>query len=290
MPAEAARAEAAAGERLKAARESRGLAVEQVADALHLDETVIIALEESRFDGLGAPVFVRGHLRAYARLLELPEEPLLSAVAPEPAPVPPAAAKRSRAGEAMNFNPLFWVLGLCGLLLAAGLAWYVLSDRDDRAARGGLAPTPSPSPAPGLAPSPAVAARPVTAGDRPAVPGVAPAEAAARPPEQASAPAVVPVPAAATGGAVAGGSELTLELEFHDESWTEIADRNRRLLFGLQRAGTRRRLRGEPPFSLLLGNAPAVEIRVDGEPWPLPARRGNGRVARFIIDPAETGE
>jgi cytoskeleton protein RodZ len=57
------------GERLRSARKARALTLEQAAETLHLDESVILALEEERFEALGAPVFVRGHLRAYARLL-----------------------------------------------------------------------------------------------------------------------------------------------------------------------------------------------------------------------------
>ncbi|RMF96746.1 MAG: helix-turn-helix domain-containing protein [Gammaproteobacteria bacterium] len=280
----------AAGARLKAAREARGLAIEQIADALHLDEAVIVALEASRFAELGAPVFVRGHLRAYARYLALPEEELLAAVASEPPPPPPPA--RAGARPALNLQPAFWAMGLFGLLLAAGLAWYVLRDFGSE----------RPPPVAISAPAPAKAIPVPRSGGLPRNPsgsaaGAAPATAApAQPaePEPGPEPVEPPVTAADTAAAAppaaaSGRPEVTLELAFAEDSWTEISDRNGRLLFGLQRGGTRRRLSGEPPFSLLLGNAPAVEISVAGEPWPLPARRGGARVARLTIDPAEGG-
>jgi cytoskeletal protein RodZ len=66
----------AIGETLRAARERTGLEVRQAAERLHVDTAVIEALESGRFAALGAPVFVRGHLRRYAELLGEPDSPL----------------------------------------------------------------------------------------------------------------------------------------------------------------------------------------------------------------------
>jgi cytoskeleton protein RodZ len=49
-----------------------GLGVAQAAEQLHVDEKVIDALETGRFQQLGAPVYVRGHLRHYADLVGEP--------------------------------------------------------------------------------------------------------------------------------------------------------------------------------------------------------------------------
>jgi cytoskeleton protein RodZ len=62
----------AIGQQLRAARERMGLGVSQAAEQLHVDEKVIDALETGRFNTLGAPVFVRGHLRHYADLVGEP--------------------------------------------------------------------------------------------------------------------------------------------------------------------------------------------------------------------------
>jgi cytoskeleton protein RodZ len=86
---------------------------------------------------------------------------------------------------------------------------------------------------------------------------------------------------------VVSGSKL--ELYFRGESWVEIADREGRILVGLQREGMRRQLTGQPPFQVLLGNAPAVDVYLDGQPYTIPARNINGNVARFTIDPAAGG-
>jgi cytoskeleton protein RodZ len=79
---------------------------------------------------------------------------------------------------------------------------------------------------------------------------------------------------------------MRLALQFRQESWVEISDANRRLLFGLQREGYRREITGEPPFNLLIGNANGVTLTVDGEPFDVPVSGLRGKVARFEI----TGE
>lgn len=80
----------AIGEQLRAARERMGLGTTQAAERLHVDTTVIEALEAGRFAALGAPVFVRGHLRHYAELLGESDGPLQAQYAAmQEASVPP---------------------------------------------------------------------------------------------------------------------------------------------------------------------------------------------------------
>src|SRR5688572_19609309 len=57
------------GARLRTARERTGLTPLQAAERLHLDPDVIAALETETFESLGAPVYVRGHLKRYAELV-----------------------------------------------------------------------------------------------------------------------------------------------------------------------------------------------------------------------------
>lgn len=65
------------GAALQAAREARQLSVPQVADQLKLSSAVVTALEANDWDRLPAQVFVRGYVRAYARLMGLDDEELL---------------------------------------------------------------------------------------------------------------------------------------------------------------------------------------------------------------------
>ncbi|MBA2237456.1 MAG: helix-turn-helix domain-containing protein [Lysobacter sp.] len=66
------------GARLATARQAAGLAPEDVASRLRMPLRVVRALEADDASVLGAPVFVRGQLRSYARLLDLDIESELS--------------------------------------------------------------------------------------------------------------------------------------------------------------------------------------------------------------------
>lgn len=114
----------AIGKQLRTARERMGLGLSQAAEQLHVDEKVIDALESGRFQSLGAPVYVRGHLRHYAELVGEPSAsgryeslnrspPDLTAVPY----LPPQSAKPRRR----------WPLVLFALLLVLAVtAWWAM--------------------------------------------------------------------------------------------------------------------------------------------------------------------
>ncbi|WP_460761575.1 helix-turn-helix domain-containing protein [Lysobacter fragariae] len=57
------------GAALRQAREAAGLSIEQVASQLKMTVRAVVNLESDDWSSLGAPVFARGQLRSYARLL-----------------------------------------------------------------------------------------------------------------------------------------------------------------------------------------------------------------------------
>lgn len=72
---------------------------------------------------------------------------------------------------------------------------------------------------------------------------------------------------------------------FAETSWAEIRDASGRLtLLGEISAGTRHVLEGNPPYKMVLGNAPAVSISVSGRPFDL-APYTRGKVARLTLNP-----
>ncbi len=70
-------------EQLKGAREARGLTVEQVADITKMRTDHVRALEQGDYKAFSAPVYIRGFVRTYSRLLKLDEAPLLAALEAE---------------------------------------------------------------------------------------------------------------------------------------------------------------------------------------------------------------
>jgi hypothetical protein len=119
------------GARLKREREARGLTQHQAAEQLNLDPMVVHVLEANDFAALGAPVFVRGHLRRYAAMLGLREDEIVGAYerskqqVEEPTLVPKARLEMAPVRE--RTRPRWrWVAGgAFAFLLAAALVAYV---------------------------------------------------------------------------------------------------------------------------------------------------------------------
>lgn len=167
------------GERLRSARKARALSVQQVADSLRLEEASVIALEDGRFDAMGAPVFVRGHLRRYAQLVGLSPEAVLDAyraAAPDSV-APPSIARPREQADAVRVPP--WVYWVGAALILAGLA-FALGDGSDDATEpvptGVTEELPASLPAPVAAPPDNEAAAPVASTPVEDPPAAAPAD------------------------------------------------------------------------------------------------------------------
>jgi cytoskeleton protein RodZ len=78
------------GERLREAREAKGLTLEQVEEITRIRRRYLQALEEEDYDQLPGEVYVRGFLRNYAQVVGLnPEEILAAGGRRAPSPVVP---------------------------------------------------------------------------------------------------------------------------------------------------------------------------------------------------------
>jgi cytoskeleton protein RodZ len=76
------------GERLRQARIRMGLTPSEVGSQLKMPTYAIEALEREDWARIGAPVFIRGQLRSYARLLGLPADAIVESLSmPAAAPV-----------------------------------------------------------------------------------------------------------------------------------------------------------------------------------------------------------
>ncbi|PJD95683.1 MAG: DNA-binding protein [Legionella sp.] len=68
----------AIGMQLASIRQQKGYTIEYVANKLHLRVRIIELIEQSQFDLLPESVFIKGYLRAYAKLLGVSPEPFLA--------------------------------------------------------------------------------------------------------------------------------------------------------------------------------------------------------------------
>lgn len=122
------------GQRLKLSRQERGLSVAEVADALHLDRSMIEALEADDYDNLPPATFTKGYFRAYARYLALNEEVLLAAYerfnrGDDQRPLTAAVGAEGKAASAHRGGRGWWLL-LAIVALGAGAAFFVVSQDD----------------------------------------------------------------------------------------------------------------------------------------------------------------
>jgi len=66
------------GTRLQAARIAAGLTIDDVASKMRLSPAILASLEENDFDEITAPIFVKGYLRSYARIVNVDEGEIIA--------------------------------------------------------------------------------------------------------------------------------------------------------------------------------------------------------------------
>ncbi|PPT86466.1 hypothetical protein XarzCFBP7410_04650 [Xanthomonas arboricola pv. zantedeschiae] len=259
------------GQHLRDAREATGLSVDEVAGKLRMPAHVVRSLEQEEWQRLGAPVFVRGQLRSYARLLHVDLEPLLqqAAIAPiEPVKlVSHTHTPRARRILESTARKAMYVV-ITGVFAVP--VWYATRSHLD-----------------GKAPST------VSLDSMPEAPKTGtPANAATQPasaPREQPAPyiaSMTPVPRATpeveppAASAASGGS---LSLSFSGDSWVQIlAPDGSAVEKALVRAGERRSYSPGQVGRIVLGNASAVEVQQGGSIVDVkPFQRAN--VARFAV-------
>jgi len=268
------------GERLKAAREAKGLSAQKVADEMHLDAWVIEALESGDYVRIGPSVYVKGHLKRYAGLIGLPPSEIFGADATRSSAPAAAATQPStlRLRTSAPGGPLSRWVPLAGLAVAAvilaGVYW-----RTTWKPRMAALPINSQAPS-----EPVVASAAATAEDG-ALSAVANAEEAdAGTGGAMTATAASGAVAAARGDAdsIAGVGPARLRLSFSADSWVDVHDAaGRRLFAGNGRANSVKTIAGAAPMKVYLGFASGVQLEVNNHAVAIGPQFVAGDVARF---------
>ncbi|MEJ2138478.1 MAG: DUF4115 domain-containing protein [Gammaproteobacteria bacterium] len=302
-------------ELLRQAREAADLGVDEVAEQLHLSRDVVLALESGEFDVLGAPVFVKGHLRSYARLMELDEKEIVASYQPSE-PEPEEFRTLSMQAEVKPAASLsnFVLLVALGVVLLVAAVYLLFGDNepaeqsdfeevgviespekpdtsDELVESAGLDASQSASRAEDFAPLPPIdqsaetATESLTAIDAATVP---PAGEAPLQPDVASLPVETKIASEPVSeervANPAQAETVAVSFRFREECWVEVSDARRRLIYGLKKPGHESNFRGVPPFKIFLGNAPSVELEIAGNAYEIPAGGRRGKTARFTID------
>lgn len=131
IPADAS--ELPPGARLRRLRSERGLQPEQVCAYLGITRHRLQVLEDDDYCRLPAEVYVRGWIRRYCVLLELPAEPLLNAFEEQSQRLKDEKQQRCHQRERarrQRHQRVAGVAGVCALVVMA-LGWWVQSGAPD---------------------------------------------------------------------------------------------------------------------------------------------------------------
>jgi len=291
------------GAALREAREACAYSVAYVAAHTHLKEEVIVALENDNHDQLPSPVFIKGYIRSYAKLLDVDVEHLLddytqasTVECVTPQVKKPKKVRSSGADPVVIWSSVTVVALLVGLLTTwwlhrddsnpVELASVVeqfdnlesavenqpvetqASEQQDESHQVGLGTVNPKNISNTQNASPVVVEVGQEDINEPGNAGT----------EQITTIIESPV----SGGDI---DKVRITVRYTQESWTEIFDaRKRRLLHGLIKPGATRVISGQAPFNVFLGNSPGVELEINGKPFDHSVYMRRNNTARFLID------
>ena len=285
------------GQLLRNAREQLGWTREQVASRIHLRLTLIAAIEADTYDKHTSHTFIRGYLRAYAKLVGIPEETILAAyeklglTPPDNIDMQSFSRRSRQQANDSRLKVVTWLVIL--VLIALSVAWWWQSTArrsagDDALAAtemGATVNTPEANVAPAVevaepvlpAASDAVSTQVVVSGATATLPVVA-----------TDASAAVPTD---VSGAVSTAESTTtepakapqLKMSFTADCWLDVKDANGKTLFsGLKKANDELVLEGPEPLRFIIGAPMAVNLEYQGKSFDM-SRYNNGRTARFSL-------
>ncbi len=269
------------GEKLKAARAVKGVALEEIAGRTRINLAYLRNMEEGKFDFLPKPI-VMGFLKTFAKEVGLDGNELAMQLQPSTLPIDfaaPAAEMRRQttaAATAVSSTPAFSqedfksvrpgfpylkeiALGLGALLVMALLFYFVARTPEEEPSAENVPAHNESAPAP-LASGP--------------VQEISIAQMAANPAQQPKTDSTVTVKQV----------QVTLEARFKDRVWLAVTIDDSLKMDSIYRAGMTQSWHAKKNFRLSMGNAGAVTLLLNGkelEPIGLA-----GQVADVVITPA----
>ena len=291
------------GAHLRGIREQRGLSLHQVAVELHVSDFILEALERGDYPVLGGAVFVRGHLRNYARALGIPESEVLSLYEQtQDRPTAPTLVTQHSTGMSPRVRD--WYMraatgGVLLVLLVLAISWWQRRP-EERAEPATSQVEAAPLPATATATTPVtLAAANNPAPSQPnatslatplAPPPVKPTPRPERKPAAVVAQAPAPTPAPTRQVIAGAGDAATLthaKFTLNSASWIEVYDATgKRLYYDLAPAGDTLDLSGAGPLQVFLGNAPGVTVELNGEAFDIKQYSRADNTARFKLGAA----
>ncbi len=288
-----ARESASPGRMIRLAREQAGFTIAELATQTKLARGTLEALERDDFSVLTEPVYVRGYYRKCARVLAVSEPELLAGYEKKVAPKAPHMPTKLlfSGNEPMSRTRLRqrrlggrWVAVVVVAAIIGAAAWFLVNDAGTQAWLSKTPPTSAPPVSPGpppveLRPSPALASPEAAVSPAPADNG----------PSAPSAPdsgtvKTVPAPTSSPPVAVVSTGPGSLSLAFKETSWVRVEDADGRVLVsGVIQSGDSKQVRGRPPYSMFIGNAPGVTVEYEGRRIDVTQYVKANSTARFSV-------
>ena len=288
------------GESIRVARKARGLEPADLAHCLRLEPRIIEALESEDYERLPPQAFVHGYLRALAKELGIEADPLLAQFDARSGSEPPRLAdfeSRPPAQISVDSHVVrYATIALAVAMVVMMVLWWQGQrgeGGDDGAVRAPEAQTgPASEPLDydfkQITHSDAPYYRAPSDSGMPHTTAPATTEPAALDDPVADDTPAPEMATAETGMVTADepaaeGDQAGIRIVVSDEAWVDVQDSSgRRLYFDLARPGQPLNLAGEAPYTLVIGNSPAVEVSYEGRPVDLQQFASDG-VARFEL-------
>ena len=263
------------GHRLRITREDLHLSKDEVAHHLHLDVSVVEALEADDYETMPSPAFVCGYMRSYARILKLPEDEIVNAYSKGREINAALIPDNVSIVPEKQMNPVMIkivVVIVMVLILAAALMWaaekFQMFDVITSVKQSSVSETEIKSDQGPILERPVQVQQQIQQFNAENTDSaiVEPTEAESS--EATSPPLLIDekdtsVEATTVAVPVESGD---LKLVFSEDSWTEVNDSvGKRHVYRLVRKDSEIYVDGTPPFIILLGNADGVEVFYKGE-------------------------
>jgi len=286
------------GQLLQQARLATGMSEEEVARRLNLRIQMVRDLEADNYGKSMASTYIKGYLKAYARLMQLSEAQVMDAYRhmgeSEPATVKMQSFSQRTRKQAHHSRLMWLTYAIIAIIIVMFILWWLQAEQTsdiEQAAGQDTASLEAPAqPLPAaLEVSPAteneevseavVAAQPATEDpDATAEAQEAQSDSASTDTSTDNAEAVAEPPAEPV---MADGAEIVMT--FSGDCWVQVSDADGKvLLTGIRKSGQEARISGKPPFKLVLGAPSEVQLTYQGQPFDL-SHFSSGKPARFKL-------
>jgi cytoskeleton protein RodZ len=250
------------GEELSRARQERRLTVDDIAADTRIRATLIRAIEDDNFAPCGGSVYARGHIRSIARIVGIDPAPLLAefdqgheGAAPAPLTLASATPTDHQAVARSERHGPNWAAAMVAVLVLVVIAAAVPFLTRHHSSTAPPASNAGSSP---------VAPR------HSATPSAKPSTTSSPPPS-------------ATAQLNTNEASMLIRTT-HDTTWMSVKTVNNKVLFeGLLTAGHQKLFTSKHGLTFTIGNAPAVDVVVNGHDIGSPPSSGN--VSRGTVSP-----